>query len=137
MQNAECRSQHHASRKIQEQVAAQIRAKKLPMVDNVRDESDHEDPTRIVLELRSNRVDVEQITSENTIFLNVDVENTTPNFGPTWVRIPRSGRISSSAASRLRRTWSKPEPMPGIGRQRRRPANVRRVAIPPSPHSPP
>ena len=47
--------------KVLEQIAAQIRAKKLPMVDNIRDESDHEDPVRIVLELRSNRVDVEQL----------------------------------------------------------------------------
>ena len=58
--------------KIQEQVAAQIRAKKLPMVDNVRDESDHEDPTRIVLELRSNRVDVEQLMAH--LFATTDLE---------------------------------------------------------------
>ncbi len=58
--------------KIQEQVAAQIRAKKLPMVENVRDESDHEDPTRIVLELRSNRVDVEQLMAH--LFATTDLE---------------------------------------------------------------
>jgi topoisomerase-4 subunit A len=58
--------------KIQEQVAAQIRAKKLPMVENVRDESDHEDPTRIVLELRSNRVDAEQVMAH--LFATTDLE---------------------------------------------------------------
>ena len=58
--------------KIQEQVAAQIRAKKLPMVENVRDESDHEDPTRIVLELRSNRVDAEQVMTH--LFATTDLE---------------------------------------------------------------
>ncbi len=60
--------------KIQEQVAAQIRAKKLPMVENVRDESDHEDPTRIVLELRSNRVDAEQVMAH--LFATTDLERT-------------------------------------------------------------
>jgi topoisomerase IV subunit A len=58
--------------RIQEQVAGQIRAKKLPMVDDVRDESDHEDPTRIVLELRSNRVDVEQLMAH--LFATTDLE---------------------------------------------------------------
>ena len=58
--------------RIQEQVAAQIRSKKLPLVDNVRDESDHEDPTRIVLELRSNRVDVEQLMAH--LFATTDLE---------------------------------------------------------------
>ncbi|HUO94833.1 MAG TPA: DNA topoisomerase IV subunit A [Steroidobacteraceae bacterium] len=60
--------------KIQEQVATQIRAKKLPMVENIRDESDHEDPTRIVLELRSNRVDVEQLMAH--LFATTDLERT-------------------------------------------------------------
>ena len=58
--------------KVQEQVAQQIRAKKLPMVDNVRDESDHEEPVRIVLELRSNRVDVEQLMAH--LFATTDLE---------------------------------------------------------------
>jgi len=45
--------------KLMEQVAAQMRAKKLPMVVDLRDESDHENPVRFVVELRSKRVDVE------------------------------------------------------------------------------
>lgn len=49
--------------KIQEQIAAQMQAKKLPMVADLRDESDHENPTRIVIIPRSNRIDVEQLMS--------------------------------------------------------------------------
>ena len=44
------------------------------MVENVRDESDHEDPTRIVLELRSNRVDAEQVMTH--LFATTDLERT-------------------------------------------------------------
>ncbi len=43
--------------KILEQIAAQMQAKKLPMVADLRDESDHENPTRLVIEPRSNRID--------------------------------------------------------------------------------
>jgi topoisomerase-4 subunit A len=45
--------------RIMEQIAAQMQAKKLPMVADLRDESDHENPTRLVIELRSNRVDAD------------------------------------------------------------------------------
>jgi len=45
--------------KVLEQIASQMRAKKLPMVVDLRDESDHEHPVRLVIELRSKRVDVE------------------------------------------------------------------------------
>ena len=47
--------------KVLEQIAAQMRAKKLPMVEDLRDESDHEQPTRLVITPRSNRVDVELV----------------------------------------------------------------------------
>ncbi len=43
------------------QIAAQMRAKKLPLVDDIRDESDHENPTRIVIVPRSNRVDADAL----------------------------------------------------------------------------
>ena len=46
--------------KLLEQIASQMRAKKLPMVEDLRDESDHENPTRIVSVPRSNRIDCEQ-----------------------------------------------------------------------------
>ncbi|MES1954784.1 DNA topoisomerase IV subunit A [Salinisphaera hydrothermalis] len=45
--------------KVLEQIAAQMTAKKLPMVSDLRDESDHENPTRLVIVPRSNRVDIE------------------------------------------------------------------------------
>ena len=47
--------------KILEQIAAQMRAKKLPMIEDLRDESDHEDPIRLVIVPRSNRVDVDEV----------------------------------------------------------------------------
>jgi topoisomerase-4 subunit A len=58
--------------KLLEQIAAQMRAKKLPMVDDLRDESDHENPTRIVIVPRSNRVDCEQLM--NHLFASTDLE---------------------------------------------------------------
>jgi topoisomerase-4 subunit A len=58
--------------RVQEQVAAQIQAKKLPMVDTIRDESDHEHPTRIVIVPRSNRVDTEQLMAH--LFATTDLE---------------------------------------------------------------
>lgn len=58
--------------KLLEQIANQMRAKKLPMVDDLRDESDHENPTRIVIVPRSNRVDSEQLM--NHLFASTDLE---------------------------------------------------------------
>jgi len=47
--------------KVLEQIAAQMNAKKLPWVEDLRDESDHENPIRLVIVPRSNRVDVERV----------------------------------------------------------------------------
>ncbi|MDC9590035.1 DNA topoisomerase IV subunit A [Xenorhabdus sp. XENO-10] len=58
--------------KILEQIASQMRAKKLPMVDDLRDESDHENPTRLVIVPRTNRVDIEQVM--NHLFATTDLE---------------------------------------------------------------
>ncbi|MEE9160407.1 MAG: DNA topoisomerase IV subunit A [Gammaproteobacteria bacterium] len=58
--------------KILEQIAAQMHAKKLPMLDDLRDESDHENPTRIVLIPRSNRVDRNNLMSH--LFATTDLE---------------------------------------------------------------
>ncbi|WP_036772624.1 DNA topoisomerase IV subunit A [Photorhabdus australis] len=58
--------------KILEQIASQMRAKKLPMVDDLRDESDHENPTRLVVVPRTNRVDLEQVM--NHLFATTDLE---------------------------------------------------------------
>ena len=59
--------------KIQEQIAAQMRAKKLPQVDDLRDESDHEEPTRIVIS-KKRGVDVEQLMSH--LFATTSLERT-------------------------------------------------------------
>lgn len=58
--------------KVLEQIAAQMQAKKLPMVVDLRDESDHENPTRLVIVPRSNRVDVEPIMAH--LFATTDLE---------------------------------------------------------------
>ncbi|HIP81476.1 MAG TPA: DNA topoisomerase IV subunit A [Leucothrix mucor] len=58
--------------KVLEQIAMQMRAKKLPMVADLRDESDHENPTRLVITPRSNRVDIDQLMSH--LFASTDLE---------------------------------------------------------------
>jgi topoisomerase-4 subunit A len=58
--------------KVLEQIAQQMQAKKLPMVEDLRDESDHEDPTRLVIVPRSSRVDLEQLM--NHLFATTDLE---------------------------------------------------------------
>ena len=60
--------------KVLEQIAQQMLAKKLPMVEDLRDESDHENPTRLVIVPRSNRVDVERLMSH--LFATTDLERT-------------------------------------------------------------
>ncbi len=60
--------------KVLEQIAAQMQAKKLPLVADLRDESDHEDPTRLVIVPRSNRVDVESLMAH--LFATTDLERT-------------------------------------------------------------
>jgi topoisomerase-4 subunit A len=58
--------------KIQEQIAAQMMSKKLPMVTDLRDESDHESPTRLIIEPRSNRVDTDALMQH--LFATTDLE---------------------------------------------------------------
>lgn len=58
--------------KILEQIASQMRAKKLPWIEDLRDESDHENPTRLVIVPRSNRVDIERLMSH--LFATTDLE---------------------------------------------------------------
>lgn len=58
--------------KVLEQIAAQMLAKKLPTVTDLRDESDHENPTRLVINMRSNRVDSDQLMSH--LFATTDLE---------------------------------------------------------------
>ncbi len=58
--------------KLIEQIAALMQSKKLPMVADLRDESDHENPTRLVVIPRSNRIDVEGLMSH--LFASTDLE---------------------------------------------------------------
>ncbi|MDA9598983.1 DNA topoisomerase IV subunit A [bacterium] len=58
--------------KILEQIATQMRNKKLPMVEDLRDESDHENPTRLVITPRSNRVDINALMDH--LFATTDLE---------------------------------------------------------------
>ena len=58
--------------RVQEQIAEQMRAKKLPMIEDLRDESDFEHPTRLVIVPRSNRVDTTEVM--NHLFATTDLE---------------------------------------------------------------
>lgn len=60
--------------KVLEQIAGLMQTKKLPLVSDLRDESDHENPTRLVITPRSNRVDVEALM--NHLFATTDLERT-------------------------------------------------------------
>ncbi len=58
--------------RVLEQIAAQMQARRLPMVEDLRDESDHEHPTRLVIALRSRRVDAEALMAH--LFATTDLE---------------------------------------------------------------
>jgi len=58
--------------KILEQIANQMNSKKIPTVVDLRDESDHENPTRLCITLKSNRVDAEPVISH--LFASTDLE---------------------------------------------------------------
>ena len=85
---------------MQEQIAEQMRAKKLPMVDDVRDESDHENPTRVVIVPRSNRVDLTELM--NHLFATTDLErNYRVNLNIIAPRRPAAGDEPQGAARRV------------------------------------
>jgi len=58
--------------KLMEQIAAQMLAKKLPMIEDLRDESDHENPTRLLIIPKSKRIDVDAVMSH--LFTTTDLE---------------------------------------------------------------
>jgi topoisomerase-4 subunit A len=58
--------------KLMEQIGAQMLAKKLPMIDDLRDESDHENPTRLLIIPKAKRLDVEAVMSH--LFVTTDLE---------------------------------------------------------------
>ena len=59
--------------KVITQIADQMQAKKLPLISDLRDESDHKNPTRLVIVLRSNRIDADAVMSH--LFVTTDLES--------------------------------------------------------------
>jgi topoisomerase-4 subunit A len=86
--------------KILEQIAQQMQAKKLPMVADLRDESDHENPTRLVIVPRSNRVDVEAVM--NHLFATTDLER---SYRVNLNMIGIDGRPGVKGLDRIIREW--------------------------------
>ena len=60
--------------KVLEQIAQQMLAKKLPNVTDLRDESDHENPVRLIVTPRSNRIDLDELMGH--LFATTDLERT-------------------------------------------------------------
>ncbi len=86
--------------KILEQIAAQMRAKKLPWLEDLRDESDHENPIRLVLVPRSNRVDIERMMSH--LFATTDLER---SYRANWNVIGLDGRPAVKNLRELLKEW--------------------------------
>lgn len=86
--------------KIMEQIAAQMRAKKLPMVSDLRDESDHDQPVRLVVSPRSNRVDTEQLLAH--LFATTDLEK---NIRVNLNMIGLNGRPQVKNLSQILNEW--------------------------------
>jgi topoisomerase-4 subunit A len=88
--------------KVLEQIAAQMQTKKLPMVEDLRDESDHENPTRLVIIPRSNRVDIEQLL--NHLFATTDLER---NYRVNMNIIGNTGKPQVLDLRSLLKQWLK------------------------------
>ncbi|WP_233843268.1 DNA topoisomerase IV subunit A [Dyella sp. 2HG41-7] len=86
--------------KILEQIAAQMRAKKLPMIEDLRDESDHENPIRLVIVPRSNRVDVDEVMQH--LFATTDLEK---SFRVNLNMIGLDGRPQVKDLKRILTEW--------------------------------
>lgn len=92
---------HQASgARILEQIAAQMQAKKLPMVSDLRDESDHENPTRLVIVPRSNRIDTDQLMAH--LFATTDLEK---NYRVNLNMLGLDGRPQVKALTEILREW--------------------------------
>ncbi len=86
--------------RVLEQIAAQMQARKLPMVADLRDESDHENPTRLVIVPRSNRVDGEALMGH--LFATTDLEKT---YRVNLNMIGTDGRPAVKSLDRILREW--------------------------------
>ncbi|HEX2225304.1 MAG TPA: DNA topoisomerase IV subunit A, partial [Thermoanaerobaculia bacterium] len=88
--------------KVLAQIAAQMQAKKLPMVEDLRDESDHENPTRLVITPRSNRVDAEGLMAH--LFATTDLER---SYRVNLTMIGLDGRPHQTGLRELLGDWLK------------------------------
>ena len=88
--------------RVLEQIAQQMQAKKLPMVADLRDESDHENPTRLVVVPRSNRVDLEGVMSH--LFASTDLER---SYRVNLNMIGIDGRPGVKGLDRILKEWLK------------------------------
>ncbi len=86
--------------KILEQIASQMAARKLPVVADLRDESDHENPTRLVIVPRSNRIDAEVLMSH--LFATTDLER---SYRVNMNMIGLDGRPAVKDLRSLLREW--------------------------------
>ncbi|MGS0707003.1 DNA topoisomerase IV subunit A [Acinetobacter sp. ANC 3781] len=86
--------------KIITQIADQMQAKKLPLVSDVRDESDHKNPTRLVIVLRSNRIDAEAVMSH--LFVTTDLES---SYRVNMNMIGADGRPQVKSIRRILLEW--------------------------------
>ena len=91
---------HASTEKIYEQIAAQISAKKLPMVSDLRDESDHEAPTRLVVMPRTNRVDMDALAAH--LFATTDLEK---SFSINMNMIGLDGRPGVKSLKEILNEW--------------------------------
>lgn len=86
--------------RVLEQIAGQMQAKKLPMVADLRDESDHENPTRLVITPRSNRVDLDQVMQH--LFATTELERT---YRVNMNMIGIDGRPAVKSLSKILGEW--------------------------------
>ena len=89
-----------SSAQVLEQIAAQMNGKKLPMVEDLRDESDHEEPVRLVVVPRSNRVDAEELMAH--LFATTDLER---SYRVNLNLIGLDGRPQVKNLPQLLREW--------------------------------
>lgn len=86
--------------KVITQIADQMQAKKLPWVTDLRDESDHKNPTRLVIVLRSNRIDAESVMSH--LFATTDLES---SYRVNMNMIGADGRPQVKSIRRILLEW--------------------------------
>ena len=86
--------------KVITQIADQMQAKKLPWVSDLRDESDHKNPTRLVVVLRSNRIDAEAVMSH--LFATTDLES---SYRVNMNMIGADGRPQVKSIRRILLEW--------------------------------